>query len=644
MNNYDYKRLPPFKWYVLENFPFIEADFDALTNWQLFCKLGKEMNLIIKSLNDMGIEVEYLSDFYNNLDLQEEVNQKLDEMAQSGELTEIIAEYLNLKSVLGFNTVSEMLEGENLVDGSFAKTYGFYNLNDGGGALYKIREVTNADTVNDFDLLAMEDENLVAELIKEYPINVLKLGAKNDGTTDTTEALDYILTQYHDIYFPDGTYLIDAEDSLKPISNSKIILSNNAVIKAKTTDAGSYVILKIDNKENVIVSGGTIEGERSTHTGATGEYGMCISVLGSENITLKNITLKDAWGDGLYINDVINLNTENLYIDNCRRNGISVIKANGYHSQNDKIENINGTLPESGIDFEPNTSADSLKNIIIENMTTKNCDGYGLSISLLNLTNDSDEVDLNIFNYHDNTSKYGCRLRKSENTKGKILIDNCLLENNEKHGIRMTDAYDSDLKIIINRPRILNCNTDDDEDSNVAGISMSISNTDTKSIGNILINEAYITSHYSGSRYIVSRGNSTVNNKNITIINPLNNDSAKQLTISNTENFIFKDLYEKFIVNPVGGTSSNISGGNYKSKALCQNVSADYTYSLVDTLPIGAEIEFINLMASNSLSIEFANTEYIKKYSPNAGYTLELENYNDKIKLKKINSTDWIEI
>ena len=44
--NYDYKPLPPFKWFILENFPFIEADFDALTNWQLFCKLGKEMNKI----------------------------------------------------------------------------------------------------------------------------------------------------------------------------------------------------------------------------------------------------------------------------------------------------------------------------------------------------------------------------------------------------------------------------------------------------------------------------------------------------------------------------------------------------------------------------------------------------------------------
>ena len=49
--NFDYNNLSPFKWFVLENFPFIEANFDALTNWQLFCKLGKEINNIIAKIN-----------------------------------------------------------------------------------------------------------------------------------------------------------------------------------------------------------------------------------------------------------------------------------------------------------------------------------------------------------------------------------------------------------------------------------------------------------------------------------------------------------------------------------------------------------------------------------------------------------------
>lgn len=101
MNKFEYKNLTPFKWFVLENFPFIEADFDALTNWQLFCKLGNEMNKIINSENTLGTQVEnvtnafielknYIDNYFKNLNVQNEIDVKLDEMAKSGELAELI--------------------------------------------------------------------------------------------------------------------------------------------------------------------------------------------------------------------------------------------------------------------------------------------------------------------------------------------------------------------------------------------------------------------------------------------------------------------------------------------------------------------------------------------------------------------------
>ena len=101
MNKFDYKNLTPFKWFVLENFPFIEADFDALTEWQLFCKLGKEINKIIDSQNVVGTEMEkfsqafielqnYVNNYFENLDVQDEINNKLNEMTQDGTLAEII--------------------------------------------------------------------------------------------------------------------------------------------------------------------------------------------------------------------------------------------------------------------------------------------------------------------------------------------------------------------------------------------------------------------------------------------------------------------------------------------------------------------------------------------------------------------------
>lgn len=187
--DFKYYTLSPFKWFMLENFPFIEADFDALTNWQLFCKLGKEMNKIINSTNTLGTQVESLTDYVNNyfdnLDVQEEVNNKLDEMAETGQLTDIIAQYLQLAGLLCFNTVNDLKNAENIINGSFAKTYGKNTYNDGEGEFYKIREVTNEDVIDDINIIKINTNNtLVAELIRNKTIDdkiSLIYGAQTEG-------------------------------------------------------------------------------------------------------------------------------------------------------------------------------------------------------------------------------------------------------------------------------------------------------------------------------------------------------------------------------------------------------------------------------------------------------------------------------
>lgn len=85
-----YNRLPPFKWYVLQNFPFIEADFDAITNYQLLCKIVEYLNLNIEKTNELGTQVENLTNWFNNLDVQDEIDNKLDEMVEDGTMAEII--------------------------------------------------------------------------------------------------------------------------------------------------------------------------------------------------------------------------------------------------------------------------------------------------------------------------------------------------------------------------------------------------------------------------------------------------------------------------------------------------------------------------------------------------------------------------
>ena len=93
-DNNMFRKIPPFKWFVLQNFPFIEADFDAITNYQLLCKIVEYLNATIDKTNELGTQVENLTNWFNNLDVQDEIDNKLDEMTQDGTLAEIINEQI----------------------------------------------------------------------------------------------------------------------------------------------------------------------------------------------------------------------------------------------------------------------------------------------------------------------------------------------------------------------------------------------------------------------------------------------------------------------------------------------------------------------------------------------------------------------
>ena len=62
-----YKKLPPFKGWTLENFPFIEADFDALTNYELICKITEYINKMAENQNELNSIYQELYNGYKEL-------------------------------------------------------------------------------------------------------------------------------------------------------------------------------------------------------------------------------------------------------------------------------------------------------------------------------------------------------------------------------------------------------------------------------------------------------------------------------------------------------------------------------------------------------------------------------------------------
>lgn len=168
-----------------------------------FNELSKETKETVDEYIAKFVELkDFVDTYFENLDVQEEINNKLDAMAEAGTLQEIVGEYLNATATWGFDTVADMKSSTNLIDGSFARTLGYHTLNDGGGALYKIRKVTNDDTVDEAFLLEIGDpeDELVAELVFDDEVSLLQLGAKKfDGTkTDIKTYIDKYIAKLTD--------------------------------------------------------------------------------------------------------------------------------------------------------------------------------------------------------------------------------------------------------------------------------------------------------------------------------------------------------------------------------------------------------------------------------------------------------------
>lgn len=168
-NNYtDMKNLTPFKLCVLQNFPFIEVDFDAVTNYQLLCKVVEYLNKVIDNNNKQNNNItqleqnfitlyNYVKDYFDDLDVQDEINNKIDNLITTGEFNSFLSGIYTpemfgakgdgvtddteaIQKALAFNNVNiskNYLITENLVLHSNLKVFG-------GGTITKKSEFNDS--------------------------------------------------------------------------------------------------------------------------------------------------------------------------------------------------------------------------------------------------------------------------------------------------------------------------------------------------------------------------------------------------------------------------------------------------------------------------------------------------------------------
>lgn len=210
--------------------------------------------------------------------------------------------------------------------------------------------------------------------------------------------------KYYVTAYKNGEVCIPIYDNTEIIINGDIILSPNSF--------RNYYILRAKGRDIRISGKGAIIGDKQTHLGKDGEWGMGIDLEDAHHTTVTGITVKDCWGDCIYVGSgSTDITISNCNIVNGRRQGISITSANGVKILNCTISDVRGTAPEYAIDVEPNRGG-RVENVFINNVYVDGCRG---GILVMGKAPESKIKNINISN---------CTILKA--SKVPILLVKCL--------------------------------------------------------------------------------------------------------------------------------------------------------------------------------------------------------------------------
>lgn len=206
------------------------------------------------------------------------------------------------------------------------------------------------------------------------------------------------------------------------------------------------------------------------------EWRMGIALSGCRNVLIEGLRIESSGGDGIYVDGggdrrcSENITVRQVTCHDNHRQGISVISVENLLVDTCVLSGTGGTPPESGIDFEPDTANQCLKNCVVRQCVFENNAGNAAAVYLKPLTGQSDPVTITFERCVSRMGGVGEPPESVRNTqsggwggmtvgairedgpKGLIEFRNCVSENTGREGARIYDDAPRSVQI-----RFSNC-------------------------------------------------------------------------------------------------------------------------------------------------------------------------------------------
>ena len=319
MNNVEkIKQSGIFTNYIYKAIPL--AFDESMSYYETLCgvlSLLKTQEEVINNNADLLSELEnYVKNYFTDLNIQTEIDNKLDQMTEDGTLAQIINEQifedLNNKvnsKISTVDTVNDLLAHVGF-NNEVIRTKGYYTIGDGGDALYRITNDTNV-TANNLDIILLNNGDKAIQIYNDK-LNVKTCGAKaNDTTFDNgtifQNIINYCILTGKTMFIPQGNFTVNTPLTI----NNRITIEG--VNQPQMWTGNSYdsriTCTKLTNNPlfTIVSSGNAYEWDYAPSRLVPGVNMKNIRIIGYDNTT-QNRSLTCIYG-ATYLS-----NFENLYI------------------------------------------------------------------------------------------------------------------------------------------------------------------------------------------------------------------------------------------------------------------------------------------------------------------------------------------